>query len=181
MAEQTSQEHNSAKERALPLEEAPWLSLEKRGLVNILLLSHQRAFGTPLLAGDRTGSSRRLACQELFAVDMAVLAHDGAALDSNEGPRLTYANAAALRLWRHTWPTMIGMPSKLTAPANARRERAQALQTAQRRDAYQGYRGIRIDREGRRFMINNASIWTLWDEEGRACGQAAAFSDWWWL
>jgi len=27
-------------------------------------------------------------------------------------------------------------------------------------------------------MISNARIWTLWDETGGHCGQAAAFSSW---
>ena len=161
--------------------EAPWLSLATQGLVTLLLRSHQRAFGQPLLACDRSGNARRLICQELFAADMAVLAHDGAALDAGEGPRLTYANAAALRLWQRPWSAMVGMPSRRTAPESERRERAQALSTAQQRDAFRGYRGIRIDRNGRRFVINNARIWTLWDGNGRACGQAAAFADWWLL
>ena len=48
-------------------------------------------------------------------------------------------------------------------------------------DAMRGYGGVRIDQQGQLFMIRNARIWTLWDEEGRRCGQAAAFSSWWWL
>ena len=166
---------------AVAATEAPWLTLETRRLVTILLRSHQRAFGQPLLASDRTGNAHRSICQELFVADMAVLAHDGAALDCGEGPRLTYANATALQLWQRSWSTMIGMPSRHTAPASERRERAQALNTAQRHDAFRGYRGIRIDRNGHRFVINNARIWTLWDGNGHACGQAAAFSDWWLL
>jgi hypothetical protein len=44
-----------------------------------------------------------------------------------------------------------------------------------------GYQGIRIDSQGRRFMIRNARLWTLKTPTGEPCGQAAAFSDWWWL
>ena len=69
----------------------------------------------------------------------------------------------------------------MTAPAEARQERQQALNTAQMQDAIWGYGGVRINRDGRRFMIRNARIWTLWDEEERSCGQAACFSDWWYL
>ena len=107
---------------------------------------------------------------------MAVLAHD-----SSNDPRLIYANATALRLWQRPWPEMIGMPSRYTAEEGARRERASALEQAQRQDAFEGYQGIRISGNGRRFMINNARIWTLWDEENRSCGQAAAFSNWHWI
>jgi hypothetical protein len=44
-----------------------------------------------------------------------------------------------------------------------------------------GYGGIRVDRDGRRFRIEGARLWTLRDGQGRACGQAASFSNWWWL
>ena len=105
-----------------------------------------------------------------------MLAHGNSA-----DPVLVYANAAALQLWGRPWADMVGMPSRLTAPDEVRSERRQALQVAQRQEAIRRYGGVRIDRAGRRFMIRNARIWTLWDEEQRSCGQAACFSDWWWL
>ena len=76
---------------------------------------------------------------------------------------------------------LIGMPSRLTAPEREQQERRQALGQARNAEAISGYRGIRISRKGRRFMINNARIWTLWDQEERVIGQAACFRDWWWL
>jgi len=147
-----------------------------QGLVSILLLSHRRAFDSPLLASDRPGTSRRLTAQELFNSSMAVLAHNNAG-----DPALTYANATALRLWKRPWNEMVGMPSRLTAAQSERKERAASLKQALAIDAINTYSGIRMDRCGRQFMIHNARIWTLWDEEGRRCGQAAAFSSWWWL
>ena len=147
-----------------------------QGLVSILLLSHRRAFACPLLASDRPGTSRRLTAQELFNSSMAVLAHNNAG-----DPALTYANATALRLWKRPWNEMVGMPSRLTAAQSERNERSASLKQALARDAIKTYSGIRVDRCGRPFMIHNARIWTLWDEEGRRCGQAAAFSSWWWL
>ena len=157
-------------------ETAPWQTLEIQGLVTILLLSHRRAFDSPLLASDRAGTSRRLSAQELFNSSMAVLAHD-----NTSDPALTYANATALKLWQRTWTQMIGMPSRLTAAQSERRERAASLKQALAQDAINTYTGLRVDRFGRQFMIRNARIWTLWDEEGRRCGQAAAFSSWWWV
>ena len=100
---------------------------------------------------------------------------------TEQNPRLSYANAAALQLWDSHWDGLIGMPSRLTAPDSERAERSSALGQAKRLDAVQNYHGIRISRKGRRFMINKARIWTLWDAEERVCGQAACFSDWWWL
>ena len=78
-------------------ETAPWQTLEIQGLVTILLLSHRRAFDSPLLASDRPGTSRRLSAQELFNSSMAVLAHD-----NTSDPALTYANATALKLWHRS-------------------------------------------------------------------------------
>ena len=156
--------------------EAAWLTSEKQGLARLLLQSHQRAFGQPLIAAALAGRSKRLLCQELFACGFPVLAHD-----TDKDPRLSYANAAALQLWETHWDELIGMPSRLTAPESERAERSNALGQAQRLDAVRNYRGRRISRQGRRFMINNARIWTLWDQEERVCGQAACFSDWWWL
>jgi hypothetical protein len=67
------------------------------------------------------------------------------------------------------------MPSRLTAEPTERAGRAQALAGVQRQHAISGYSGIRIDSQGRRFRINAARVWTM------PGGQAAAFSDWWWL
>ena len=96
-------------------------------------------------------------------------------------PLLVYSNAAALQLWGRRWADMVGMPSRLTAPDDVRSERREALQKALSEAVTRNYGGMRIDRHGRRFMIRNARIWTLWDEEQRSCGQAACFSDWWWI
>ena len=158
--------------------EAAWLSSDKQELAELLLQSHQRAFARPLIAAARPGrsNSKRLLCQELFGCGFPVLAHG-----TGNDPKLIYANAAALQLWETRWDELIGMPSRLTAPESERAERISALSQAQSCDAVENYRGIRISRQGRRFMINNAKIWTLWDAEERVCGQAACFSDWWWL
>ena len=153
---------------------ALWLSAEKRGLTALLLSSHQRSFQRPLIAAARSSQSMRQCCQELFSCGFPVLAH-GIGAD----PALIYANAAALQLWGRRWADMVGMPSRLTAPVEVRSERRQALKQAQTQDAMRGYGGVRIDQQGRRFMIRNARIWTLLDEENRPIGQAVCFHDWW--
>ena len=156
--------------------EAAWLTTDTQKLVGVLLESHQRAFSRPLIATHQPGNSKQLICQNLFACGFPVLAHG-----TEQDPKLSYANAAALQLWETRWNELIGMPSRLTAPNSERAERSNALSQAKRLDAVHNYRGIRISRKGRRFMINKARIWTLWDAEERVYGQAACFSDWWWL
>ena len=76
---------------------------------------------------------------------------------------------------------MVGMPSQLTAEPTERASRQSALTAAQQQTSFRGYRGIRINRHGRRFQINNARLWTLVDPAGESLGQAACFSSWWWL
>ncbi|MBL6794386.1 MAG: MEKHLA domain-containing protein [Synechococcus sp. BS307-5m-G36] len=153
----------------------PWLKADQQALVAQLLHSHQWAFQRPLIASARQ-QPLRLSCQELFACGFPVLAHDG-----GPEPKLTYANAAALGLWDAPWDELVGLPSRLTAPTAEQAERSLALNKAKSDDAIEGYSGIRISRKGRRFMIQNARIWTLWDEQQHACGQAASFSNWWWM
>ena len=145
---------------------APWLTPGKRQLAEQLLRSHHQAFGRPLAAS----------AQELFSADLVVLAHDG-----SSDPCLTYANAAALQLWERPWSAMVGMPSRLWRSCGSAVSRALALQQALNQQAIEGYSGIRISSSGRRFQIQNARLWSLQDPDGHACGQAAAFSDWWWL
>jgi hypothetical protein len=155
---------------------APWLESESIDIAGLILHSHRRTYARSLLTGNGGGRSGRQAAQELFAAATVVLAHDGAS-----DPRLIYANRAALLLWRRRWQEMVGMPSRLTAEPAERQARAAALNLAQRREAIEGYGGIRIDSRGRRFQIEGARLWTIMDGAGQACGQAAAFASWWWV
>ncbi|MCP9943232.1 MEKHLA domain-containing protein [Cyanobium sp. ATX 6E8] len=163
------------------LESPPWLAPDAIALAGRLVSSHQQAFAAPLIAGLAADASPQLLAQELFAAEVVVLAHDGADPAADPGPRLTYANRAALRLWQRSWAAMVGMPSRLTAEPAERASRSQALVEAQAQHALTGYRGIRIDSQGRRFQIDGARLWTLRDSSGQPCGQAAAFSRWWQL
>lgn len=162
-------------------QEAPWLRHSAIERAQAILRSHQQAFGRPLLAGVGPARCPRQAAQELFAAAVVVLAHDGADPADDPGPRLVYANRAALGLWRRPWGAMVGMPSRLTAEPAERAGRALALAAVQPQRAIADYCGIRIDSLGRRFQIRGARVWSL-----PACleapgGQAAAFSDWHWL
>lgn len=40
------------------------------------------------------------------------------------------------------------------------------------------YSGVRISARGRRFRIENATVWNLVDAGGRRHGQAATFPEW---
>jgi len=59
-----------------------------------------------------------------------------------------------------------------------RDERACLLDTVRSRGFIDNYRGIRISRTGRRFLIEQATVWTVLDEGGAIYGQAATFNAW---
>ena len=167
-----------------------WLSPASQQLVGQLLRSHEQAFGRPLLAGLSADATPLQWAQALFAAERVVLAHDGADPGGDPGPRLIYANRAALQLWRRPWAELVGMPSRLTAEPAERAGRAQALQHVQRQQAISNYAGVRIDSRGRRFQISGARVWSLHQTTGGAgldhgslarLGQAASFSAWHWI
>ena len=154
----------------------PWLSAEKQRLTTLILHSYARSFGRPLIAAGRQLAAERVQCQELFACGFPVLAHG-----TGSDPKLSYANANALLLWETSWDELIGLPSRLTAPVSERSDRQSALTQALAIQAISGYSGIRISRRERRFMINNARVWSIRDNHEQVLGQAASFSDWWWV
>jgi hypothetical protein len=93
-------------------------------------------------------------------------------------PVLNYGNAAALALWEMSWAELTRTPSRLTAEAPNREERARLLAAVTARGFIDDYSGVRISKTGRRFRITRATVWNLLKEDGQPCGQAAMFSDW---
>lgn len=93
-------------------------------------------------------------------------------------PILNYGNRAALALWETTWDELTRMPSRLTAEAPNREERARLLERVARDGYIADYSGVRISRAGRRFRIAEATVWNLLTLEGKPCGQAAMFHSW---
>ena len=163
------------------MEPAPWLSGDAQAIATQLISSYRASFGQPLVSGLPGDASGEQWAQALFAAPIVVVAHNGSPLDQGDGPRLIYANRAALTLWDRRWAEMVGMPSQLTAEPSERASRQTALAAAQQQTAFRGYRGIRISRHGSRFQINNARLWTPMNPAGESLGQAACFGSWWWL
>lgn len=93
-------------------------------------------------------------------------------------PILNYGNRSALSLWEVTWEELTRMPSRLTAEAPGREERARLLEQVTHNGFIDNYSGIRVTKTGRRFRIAQASVWNLLTTDGRPCGQAAMFNDW---
>ena len=88
------------------------------------------------------------------------------------------ANLVGLRLSELSRDELICLPSRRTAEPVHQDERARLLETVTRQGYIDNYRGIRVSKTGRRFLIEQATVWNLFDESGVTCGQAATFSDW---
>ena len=117
--------------------------------------------------------SPEAAAEALFHAPFVILSHNAAA-----DPILTYGNRAALELFALSWAELIQMPSRYTAEAPNRAERARLLAEVTARGFIDDYSGVRIAQTGQRFLIEQATVWNLTDEEGRPCGQAATFREW---
>lgn len=109
----------------------------------------------------------------LFDASFVVVSH-GVETD----PVLNYGNQTALELWELSWDQFIRTPSRLTAEADDRAERETMLERARLNGYCRGYRGVRISSTGRRFLVEDALIWNVFDSAGRSIGQAATFSQW---
>jgi PAS domain-containing protein len=135
-----------------------------------LLQSLRHWTGRQLVDADAAPADQARA---LFHAPYIVLSHDTAA-----DPILNYANQAALRLFELSWHELIRLPSRLTAEPLHRAERSRLLATVTEQGFIDDYRGVRISKSGRRFMIEQATVWNLVDKNGAPYGQAATFSRW---
>ena len=120
------------------------------------MASYARAVGQTLCDAD-----------DLDGLAAVVLCHD-----TSPDPLFVYANRAAVALWERP---LVGSASRLTAPPEARADRAAALASG---DVVRGYSGERVAASGRRFQILDATVWPVLDDDGRVCGQAATFAQW---
>jgi hypothetical protein len=103
----------------------------------------------------------------------SVLAHDG-----SEDPKFIYANKSAQACFEYDWDEITTLPSRLSAGPADRAERQALLDAVAQHGFMSGYRGIRVAKSGRRFLIEDGVVWELIDAEGLRHGQAATFSSW---
>jgi hypothetical protein len=135
-----------------------------------LLDSFHHWTGQELLARDGTVSEQ---AQRLFIAPSVVVSH-GMEVD----PILNYGNQAALDLWEMTWEQLIRTRSRQTAEPVNQEERARMLRVVDEQGYFDRYRGVRISTTGRRFLVEEAIVWNVLDEQGERVGQAATFSRW---
>lgn len=111
--------------------------------------------------------------RQLFHARFAVLSHDTAS-----DPMLNYSNQTGLALFELSWGELVRTPSRLTTEPLHREARSELLAAVTRQGYIDNYRGVRVSKTGRRFLIEEAAVWNLLDESGAYYGQAATFSAW---
>jgi hypothetical protein len=97
-----------------------------------------------------------------------ILAHN-----TDADPTFIYGNMAAQRRFEYTWQELTSLRSRLSAEALNREERQQFLERVRRDGFVTGYRGLRITKAGKRFWIEDATVWQLTDDVATYRGQAA--------
>lgn len=135
-----------------------------------LARTHRELTGRDLLPGV---VGDRAIAEALWRAPFVVVSHG-----TEADPVLNYGNQAALRLWEMTWEELTRTPSRLTAEAPAREERARLLARVTAHGFIDDYSGVRISSRGHRFRIRRATVWNVSDEAGNRVGQAATFSEW---
>ena len=148
----------------------PWLSPAIIAQTRIIARSYAHFTHRILLPGDFFPPEFS---EKVYHAPFVLVSH-GMEAD----PVLNYGNATALGLWEMSWEELTRTPSRLTAEAPNREERARLLDTVTRHGFIDDYSGIRISKNGRRFRIRQATVWNLITPAGDRCGQAAMFSHW---
>lgn len=136
----------------------------------ILCSSYQHWTGQGLLSAGEPDADL---AGRLFSAPFALVSHG-----TEADPLFNYGNATALALFEMSWEAFLRLPSRESAEAISREERAALLERVSREGFIDDYRGVRISARGRRFLIEEATVWNLIDEEGTHRGQAAKLDRW---
>lgn len=131
----------------------------------LLATSYQRLLGKPLVPEPMPPAQATAWLYE--EAPFAILAHNTA-----PDPVFIYGNKAAQRRFGYDWDEITRLPSRLSAEAPNREERQQFLARVQRLGYEAGYKGVRITKSGKRFMIEEATLWQMIDADGVLHGQA---------
>jgi PAS domain S-box-containing protein len=140
----------------------------------LLLDSYEYVVGAPMVPGNALRGAE--AARWLYDdAPFGLLVHD-----TSGDPRFVYANATAQKCFEYGWDEFVGMPSRLSAEADNREERQRLMEDVLRKGYDDDYRGPRIAKSGRRFWIEDATVWNVLDRDDTLHGQAAIlrrFSD----
>jgi hypothetical protein len=138
--------------------------------VRLINNSYTRVLGEALLFGYQ---NERALAEALFEAPFVVISHDVAS-----DPVFNYGNQMALSLFEVTWAELVSLPSRFSAESVVQEERSDLLERVKKDGFIADYHGIRVSKTGRRFHIDRAVVWNLFDDLGTYQGQAACFKEW---
>lgn len=107
----------------------------------------------------------------LWCAPRVIVAHG-----TEADPVFFYGNRAALQLFEMSFAEFSRLPSRFSAEPLAQAARASLLDRVARCGFVDDYSGVRISKSGKRFAIENATVWNLLDDAGVYRGQAATFA-----
>jgi hypothetical protein len=112
----------------------------------------------------------------LYYAPFAIVSHD-----TQADPVFNFGNKTALHLFELEWDHFLKLPSRESVEMIKRDEREKLMQRVTTDGYIDNYSGIRVSSSGKRFLINDATIWNIVDADGVYHGQAAAFENWTYL
>lgn len=132
----------------------------------LLLNSYRYWTGEPLLPETE---------QDLMCFSDAVASHI-----ASDDPQFNYANQAALALFKMRDDEFLGLPSRYSAEPMLREQRASFLAEVTANGFVQNYSGVRIAKDGSRFLIEQATVWNVVDiaQPENVLGQAVVIKKW---
>ena len=142
-------------------------SPEMRARLELIAASYRRLTGRELVPA--VGDS----AQALWDAPRVILAHG-----TEPDPIFFFGNRAALERFGMTLEAFVAMPSRLSAEPLHQGERQALLDRVIRHGFIDDYSGNRIAADGRRFRVEDASVWNLIDAGGVVHGQGATFDRW---
>lgn len=144
---------------------------EDPAFFTLLTQSYRRLLGQSLVP---QGVSLNVAAQWLYEeAPFGVLAHT-----PDPDPVFMYGNKAAQKCFDYSWQELTRLPSRLSAEAPNREERQQFLDRVMRDGYASGYRGVRVTKGGKRFLIEDATLWQLYSPDNTFHGQAVVIPRW---
>lgn len=152
---------------------APYRPPSARAAIARIAASHLALTGRALVPASNGRARAADPVLALWEAPLAIVAHG-----TEPDPLFFFASRMALARFGMDLAQFIGLPSRLSAEAPLRAERQALLERVSRDGFIADYAGVRIAADGRRFRIEQATVWNLVDPAGTIHGQAAAFGRW---
>jgi hypothetical protein len=109
----------------------------------------------------------------LYKAPFAVVSHG-----IENDPIFNFGNKTALKLFELKWDRFIQTPSRESVEMTSRKEREKLMACVTANGFMDNYSGVRVSSSGKRFLIEDATIWNIVDINDVYYGQAAMFEKW---